>query len=202
MSMPAHERSEQPVALHDRAIEDLRYIRRTMERAGSFTAVPGRGGIAMGVTALAAAALASSRPAPAQWLAVWLAAAVIAVAIAAWSMAHKARSAGLPLLEGPGRKFALSFLPPVAAGAVLTAALYPGGAAGVIPGAWLLLYGTAVVTAGTFSVRIVPVMGLGFMAVGAAALFSPAAWGDAYLALGFGVLHIVFGAWIARLHGG
>jgi len=190
------------VALHDRAAADLRYSRRTMEQAGSFTAVPGLGGILMGVSALAAAALAASRPTFEQWLAVWLGEAAVAAAIAAWAVAHKARSVGIPLLSAPGRKFLLSFFPPVAAGAVLTFALHRAGAMEAIPGTWLLLYGSAIVAAGTFSVRIVPIMGLCFMLTGGAALLSPPHWGNAYLAAGFGGLHVLFGALIARRHGG
>ena len=189
-------------ALHDRAVADLRYIRRTMEQAGSFTAVPGMGGLLMGASALAAAALAARQPTFDRWLAIWLAEATVAVAIAAWTLARKARRVGLPLLSGPGRKFMMSFFPPVAAGAALTFALYRAGAIDAIPATWLLLYGSGIVTAGTFSVRIVPVMGLCFMLAGGAALLSPPGWGNAYLALGFGGFHVLFGALIARRHGG
>jgi hypothetical protein len=191
-----------PVALHERAMDDLRYIRSTMERAAAFTAVPGRGGVAMGLTALATAAAASVQPSVERWLAVWLTGAAVAAAIAVWTMARKARAARMPLVEGPGRKFVLSFLPPVFAGAALTWSLYRAGAADTLPGMWLLLYGAGVVTAGTFSVRIVPIMGVCFMAVGLAALLSPPALGDIYMAVGFGGLQIGFGVAIARRHGG
>jgi len=199
---PASPPTSPPVALHDRAMEDLRYIRRTMEQAGSFTAVPGWGGVVMGITAVAAAWLAHQQPTDTRWLAVWLAEALVAVAVAAWSIVRKARRAKLSLLRGAGRKFAMSFLPPVVAGAALTGALYRVGDFATIPAMWLLLYGAGVVTAGTFSVRIVPVMGLCFMVSGVAALLSPMAWRDAYLAVGFGGLHMLFGALIARRHGG
>ncbi|HEY8469814.1 MAG TPA: hypothetical protein VIL18_09230 [Longimicrobiales bacterium] len=198
----AARRASSPAALHDRAADDLRFIRRTMEQAGAFTAVPGLGGLLMGASALVAAALAARQPTFERWLAVWLAEAAIAAVIAAATVTRKARRAGLPLLSGPGRKFLLSFLPPVVAGAALTLAMYRAGAVGAIPGAWLLLYGSGIVTAGTYSVRIVPVMGLCFMIVGFAALFSPPAWGDAYLAAAFGGLHLLFGALIARRYGG
>ncbi|HEX6134134.1 MAG TPA: hypothetical protein VFZ24_09225 [Longimicrobiales bacterium] len=193
---------DEPIALHHRAISDLRYIRQTMERAGAFTAVPGWGGVGMGVIALAAAPLAAAQPDAERWLAVWIGAAAVAIGVAAVTMARKARRAAMPLLAGPGRKFALSFLPPIAAGAALTLALYSAGAVDRIPGTWLLLYGTAVATAGTFSVRIVPVMGLCFMVLGAAALFTPGSWGDWWLAAGFGLLEVGFGIAIARRYGG
>jgi len=198
----ADETPDEPIALHQRAISDLRYIRETMERAGEFTAVPGWGGVGMGVIALAGAFTAAQQPNSERWLAVWLAVAVLAIAVASWAMLRKASRAGIALLAGPGRKFALSFLPPVVAGAVLTIALYRVGTIELLAGVWLLLYGAAVATAGAFSVRIVPVMGLCFMAFGVVALFTPAAWNDVLLAAGFGGLQIGFGVAIARRHGG
>ncbi|HTM51870.1 MAG TPA: hypothetical protein VL285_24410 [Bryobacteraceae bacterium] len=183
-------------------MDNLRYIRETMEGASAFTAVPGWGGVAMGVTALITAALASRQTGTDQWLAVWLAEAVLSVCIAGWAVVRKARRAAVPLLSKPGRKFALSFSPPMIAGLLLTIALYKAGLTGMLPGAWLLLYGAAVTNAGAFSVKIVPAMGLCFMLCGACALFTPAAWANHWMAAGFGALHIVFGLVIARRHGG
>jgi hypothetical protein len=193
---------EEPPALHTRAMDNLRYIRETMEGASAFTAVPGWGGVAMGVTALITAVLASRQAGPDRWLAVWLAEALLSVCIAGWAVVRKARRAAAPLLSKPGRKFALSFSPPMIAGLLLTIALYKAGLTGMLPGAWLLLYGAAVTNAGAFSVKIVPSMGLCFMLCGACALFSPAAWANQWMAAGFGALHIVFGLVIARRHGG
>ena len=192
----------EPVALGDRAMEDLRFIRRTMEVGAAFTAVPGWGGVGMGVSALAAAALASSQPTAERWLLVWILEALLAMAIGAVAIHRKARRADLPVLSGAGRKFVLSFLPPALAGVVLTVALWQAGADSLLPGAWLLLYGAAVVTAGTFSVKIVPVMGICFMVVGVFALLVMPAAGDLSMAVGFGGLQIVFGVTIARRHGG
>jgi hypothetical protein len=183
------------------AMDNLLYIRRTMERAGSFTAVPGVGGILMGVTALLAAWIASGRRADRWSLWVWLAEALVALAIGIAGAALKSRQANVTLLSGPGRKFVEAFAPPMIAGAVLTAALYSGGLTSVLPGVWLLLYGTAVVSGGSASVRVVPLMGYCFMSAGAAALAFPAS-GEWLLAAGFGGLHIVFGTIIAVKHGG
>ena len=174
----------------------------TMERSASFTAVPGWGQVAMGVTALGAVFVARLQAAPSAWLQVWLGEALVAAAIGLTATHSKAQRTGLPLTSGPGRKFAVTFLPPMAAGALLTVILYRAGLVRDLPGAWLLLYGTGVVTGGAFSVAIVPVMGACFMMAGAAALLAPAAWGNYFMAAGFGGLHVAFGLWIARRYGG
>ncbi|HET8925707.1 MAG TPA: hypothetical protein VFN26_22175 [Candidatus Acidoferrum sp.] len=192
----------EPIPIDARAADHLRYIRETMESAAEFTAVPGWGGVAMGITALAAASVASRQTTPRSWLAVWLIEAFVAVAIAAPAAATKAHRANSALFSGPGRKFVLSFAPAIVAGGILTYALYHAGAFSVLPGLWLLLYGAAIVTGGAFSVRIVPVMGLCLMMLGAGAVFAPAAWGDSFMAVGFGIVQIGFGWWIARHYGG
>jgi hypothetical protein len=202
IASPLRSPKRQPIPIDARAADHLRYIRETMERAAEFTAVPGWGGMAMGITALVAAFVASRQITPRAWLAVWLVEAFVAVSIAAPAAATKAHRANSRLFSGPGRKFLLSFAPPIAVGGLLTFILFHAGVTAAIPGVWLLLYGTAVVTGGAFSVRVVPVMGLCLMALGAAALFAPAAWGDAFMAAGFGVLQIFFGAWIAKYYGG
>lgn len=188
--------------LDEQAVENLRFIRETMERSTSFTAVPGKGGVAMGISAFVAAAIAARTTTTEMWLATWGLEALVALAIGAWAMTLKARAANLPLLSGAGRKFALNFSPPLFAGAFLTVALYRLGLVSLLPGVWLLLYGVGVVTAGAFSVRAVPAMGVCLMTLGAAALFAPPAWGNAFLAAGFGGVQVVFGLLIARRHGG
>ena len=188
--------------MQSRAMDNLRYIRGMMERAGTFTAVSGWGEVVIGVTAIGAALVAARQTLPWAWVATWLAEAGIAAGISVASMTVKAHAANMPLLSGPMRKLVLSFSPPIIVGAVLTAVLVRAGIYGLLPGAWMLLYGAAVVSAGTYSVRIVPVMGAAFMTAGAVALITPPSWSTALLIAGFGGLHVVFGLWIARRHGG
>ena len=190
----------EPPALHARAMDDLSFIRATMERATAFTAVPGWGGVIMGLTALVAAWLAAGR-APDEWLAVWAAELAVAVAVGAIAMALKARRAGGAVLSRPARQFLFGFIPPLLAGALLTAALVRAGLHDLLPGTWLLLYGAGVMTGGAYSVRVVPAMGLAFVALGALALLQPG-WGEGLLAAGFGGLHVAFGLVIARRYGG
>ena len=199
--LPSRPSAEAP-ALHARAMDNLEFIRDTMERAGAFTAVSGWGMVGVGVSAIAAAAVAATRSSPLAWLAVWLGEALLSVLISGWAISRKARLARMPLLSGPGRKFAMSFVPPIIVGAVLTAVLYHSALIVLLPGLWLMLYGTGVITGGAFSVRIVPVMGLCFLIAGIFAVLLPIAWSDIIMAITFGGLHIAFGIPIARRHGG
>jgi len=200
-----------PEALGDHALRNLAFIRKTMENASSFTAVPGRGGVAMGVTALVAAVIAElERGAPGadgarRWLIVWCVEAVVAILIGGAALWRKARASGLSPLAGASRKFALGLLPALLAGAALTVRGFQdaeGSTLPLLPAVWLLCYGIAVMSAGTHSVPAIPVMGIGFFALGLSALVLPPAFGNALLALGFGGLHIVFGVFIARRYGG
>jgi hypothetical protein len=208
MANPIHE----PQALRDRALDDLSFIRRTMEGAASFTDVSGRGVIAVGLTALVAAPIAHAQPTVGRWLAVWIADAVLGAILSFAMMRHKMqqRQADASMMSVPARKFFFGFWPAIIAGAILTFALTGPdafaatnhAAIGVLPGLWLLLYGVGVITAGAFSVRAVPLMGVIFLALGAIALFVPGPDGDLMLAIGFGAVHVVFGVVIARSHGG
>jgi hypothetical protein len=191
-----------PPALHAHAIDELRFIRRTMERAGAFTAIPGWGGVLMGVTALATAGIAGVPRNEPRWLLIWLGEGGLAVIIGLVAITRKARVLGAPLAGAPARRFALAYLPPLAAGGVLTAVFARHGLIAQLPGCWLLLYGVALATGGAFSVRVVPIMGLLFMALGAAAFVAPVEWGHFAMAAGFGGLHMGFGLLIARKYGG
>lgn len=191
-----------PTPLHDHALESVRVIRDAMERAGSFTAVPGYGMVALGLTALVAAGIASWTETGEGWLNTWIVEGCLAAAISVFSITRKARRLAISLASGPTRKFALAFVPSLVAGAVLTVSLSAHGLSSLLPGTWILLYGTAVTAAGALSVRIVPVMGGLFMALGVLTLVLSPSYGNALMAAGFGGLHVVFGVIIARKHGG
>jgi hypothetical protein len=173
-----------------------------MEGSSRFTSVSGAGEIAVGVTALAAAWIAARQTTSSAWLGVWAAEAAIAAALSLASAARKARRSGGSLRSLPARRFALSLAPPLAAGGVLTFLFLRAGLLDALPGLWLLLYGTGVVTGGAFSERIVPLTGVAFMLVGVAALALSEPEPDAWMALGFGGIHIAFGALLLWRHGG
>lgn len=191
-----------PDPLHVRAIDNLKFIRQTMESATAFTAVSGLGTVCVGMTACVAGWLAGRQDSFDDWAMIWIGSAFQSLVLSAWLMLRKAQRAGSPLLTAPGRKFLLSFAPPLVVGFLLTIALYQGGAVAIIPGVWLMLYGAAVIAGGAFSVPPVPIMGACFVAVGALALFAPPDWANALMMVGFGGLHLVFGGVIARRYGG
>ena len=193
-----------PIPIESHALDNLRYIRDTMERAASFTAVPGWGGVLIGASALAAAGIASHSHSPGQWLATWMVEAIAAILVGSFALWHKASAANVSLVSAPARKFALGFIPPLVVGAILTLVLFQMNALAVIPGLWLMLYGIGVVAGGAFSVPVVPVMGGCFLIAGAAlALIQPSlAAADFWLGACFGGLHVIFGAIIAKRYGG
>ena len=196
--MTAH---PEPIQAH--AAENIRFIRDAMSRATAFTAIPGWGGVLMGVTALVTAALAGPPDDSLRWVLIWFADAAIAAAIALATMTMKARRLGAPLSSAaPAYRFALAYVPPLVAGMVLTPVFATMGLMARLPGCWLLLYGTALATGGAFSVRIVPLMGLCFMTLGVIAFALPASYGHGLMAAGFGGLHLGFGFVIARRYGG
>lgn len=190
------------IQLHSRAADDLAFIRDTMERSTRFTAISGVGGIVMGVIAIAGAAVAGRLDDPGDWVTAWLVAAGLAVATALGFTVLKSRRTGLALGRGPGRKFLLALSPPLLVGGLLTLPLAQAGEVRLLPAMWLLLYGSAVIAAGVFSIRLVPLMGLSFIIIGTAALFAPVGTGDLFMAAGFGGLNIVFGGIIMRRYGG
>jgi hypothetical protein len=190
-----------PIPIEGRAADNLRFIRDTMERAASFTAVPGWGGVVIGFSAVLAGAVAFQRPLQEQFR-IWLLEGLAALVLGAVFVRSKSRRLAAPLHSSPARRALLSFVPPLVAGAVLTLVLFRQNQLSAIAGMWTLLYGVAVVTGGAFSVRIVPVMGLCFMLFGVLSFLAPASWQNACLIAGFGGLHVVFGYLIARRHGG
>jgi len=200
--LPIRPQSSNPPEMQARAMDNLRFIRETMEAAGTFTAVSGWGQVVIGGTAVVAALVADLFGPGKDWVIVWAVEAFLALLISVWFMYNKARSASMPLLTGTARKLLYSFTPVFVVGMIVTFAFMQRAMYDLLPAVWMLLYGSGVVGAGAFSVRIIPVMGAAFIVVGAAALFAPAAWSTALMVVSFGVLHMAFGFLIARRHGG
>jgi hypothetical protein len=191
-----------PRSVSSQAADDLTFIRSTMERSSAFTAIPGAGGVVIGVIGLIAAVIGARQPTADAWLGTWLVAAFVALITEVVAMARKAHRAQLTLTGATARRFALGMAAPLVAGAAITYQLWVVGNFSVMAPAWLLLYGASVVTGGMFSVPVVRALGGCFMAAGIAAILTPPEWRDIWLAVGFGGLHVGFGAYIARNYGG
>lgn len=191
-----------PEDLGGRAAKDLRFIRESMERAGSFTAVSGWGQVAVGILGLGGSWWAMRQETDRAQTLTWIGTAIVAVLVDVLAIAIKARRSGVALGTGVTRQFLHLFLPPLGAAAVLTWVLWRADRLDLVIGMWLLLYGVAVFIAGAYSIRIVPAMGLCFALLGIATFLSPPEWGNAYMAAGFGLVHIGFGVVIARRYGG
>ena len=196
------EEIRKPVNIGGRAEENLRFIRDTMERSASFTAVPGYGGILMGATAVAAAVISNMQIQVENAMAVWLGEAFLAFAIGLLAMWQKSKIGGQSLTSAPARKFALSFLPPLVAGTAIVLGLWRYEQYYVLAPVCMLTYGAAIACGGAFSVRVVPILGWCFIVLGAMAFLLPPTYQNLMMALSFGFLHIVFGAIIARKYGG
>jgi hypothetical protein len=196
-------RSNNTVAIDSHALGTLNYIRASIEAAGAF-AVPGIAGIAMGVVGIVATLVASIPGLTAYWLEIWLIAAMAAAASGVLFIARHSRqpAAGM-LYRGPARKFVLSLCPSLLAGAVLTVVLRQEGLSSLIPGAWLVLYGCAVLSASMMTnaaiMRRIAMMGGLFVVCGVVAFQIGPRWHNLALGLGFGVLHLVFGILIGRI---
>jgi hypothetical protein len=195
-------RAVKPSSVGDHAAENLVFIRQAMERSATFTSIPGAGGVAMGIVALGASVVAGRQPLGDLWLVTWLLAAAIAAIVGLIAMARKAKRVGGTLTGAIARRFALGLAAPLVAGAAITYELWAIRTFTVMAPAWLLLYGAGVLTGGIFSVPIVRAIGGCFMALGIAAIVTPPEWGNIWLAIGFGGLHLAFGAYIARNYGG
>lgn len=192
----------EPAPIREHALNNLRYIREAMERATAFTSIPGWGGVAVGVTAIVAAVLAGRAGLSREWLLIWLGEAILAAAIAGLTMIRKAARSNVSFRGAPARRFFISYFAPIVAGAMLTVFLAMHGYLTALPATWLLLYGASFISSGTFSIPVVPVMGICFMLLGIAACFLPFAGANVLLGVGFGGVHVVFGFVIATRYGG
>lgn len=187
--------------LQQRAEHDLRFIRSAMARAEGMSSVSGLGGIWMGGVALVAAVLADARPTLPEQLLIWIGAAAVAVPLGTLACWRKGRRGGLFIHWDPVRRFLLCLVPTIAVAAVLTLRLWSSEPT-LIPAIWLMLYGCGVLAAGTYAVGAVVALGAAFIGLGVASLLLDPAWSNTVLAAGFGGLHIGFGFWVYRRHGG
>ncbi len=192
------------------ARENLLYIRKTLEAAGQFTAVPGKCLMAAGFVTLAGSVFNgfvtgapwSSKFNPDLALATWGIVLGLSLAIVSIGIYRKSLQMCAPIRPPLLRKLLWSLCPALFVGGLLTNLAIHSNNLDWLPVIWLGCYGVAVTNGGQVSVAPVRYMGLCFLAAAAGAAISPRETGLAWLALGFGWLHIVYGAYIARRHNG
>ncbi len=189
--------------------EDLAYIRRTLDAAGRLSSVSGRGLVLvgfLGLGAVAVNALATGAPwqagAGTESLGVWAVCLVASFAVGVTSMDRKARRMGQRLWTPVLQKALWSYASAMVLGAVLSLAVLRAGRPELLPALWLGCYGAALTSTGVFSVSPVRWMGISFLVLSLIAALVPASAGLTMLAMGFGWLHIGFGAYIAWRHDG
>jgi hypothetical protein len=188
------ESSRDAVAMDAHAQATLRYIRSSMD-AAALVATPGSAGIVIGLVGVLAALLAAG-PLRTHWLTVWIASAPLAALMGATVMVRQHRVQGRSMFGASGRRFVLCLAPALVAGAVLTAANIYDGNLRVVAGTWLLLYGCAVMAASATTTRLVGWLGGVFVLFGIAALLLPISAHNLVLGVGFGGLHLLFGAYL------
>lgn len=186
--------------LQQRAEHDLRFIRSAMARAEGMSSVSGLGGVWMGIVALVAAVIAASRPLQEQ-LEIWIGAAAIAAPLGALACWRKGRRGAAFVHWDPVRRFLLCLVPAIVIAVLLTTRLWESDPA-LIPTVWLMLYGCGVLAAGTYAVGAVVALGAGFILLGTCGLLLDPTWSNGLMAAGFGGLHIGFGFWVYKRHGG
>jgi hypothetical protein len=196
---------------------DLAHIRSLMERSTRFLSLSGLSGVFAGLVALGGAWLAQHHMAGSlgtdldtltygttretvlgkdELLVLLLtdALAVLALALAGafWFTWRRSRRMAQNLWDASAQRLMWNLLIPLAGGGVFSLALMYYGLPGLVPPATLVFYGLALVNAGKYTLHEIRWLGLCELGLGLAALF----WLDAGLmfwAIGFGVLHIVYG---------
>jgi hypothetical protein len=180
------------VSLDSHALATLRYIRSTINTAGSVP-VPGSAGLATGMIGLLAWILSSGALLRSYWLPVWIAAALIAAPTGGALVARQSARHGFTLLGTPVRNVLLCLLPCLFAGGVLTVVDLQLGNRHAIAGTWLLLYGCGLVSISAVTCRTIGYLGGCFTLLGCAAFFVPAEYHMGLLGAGFGGLHMLYG---------
>lgn len=190
--------------------ENLQYIRRTMEAAGQFTAVPGKSMAAAGVAALggvAANELLTGAPwseprSPALALDIWGIVLGLSLTVVGLGVYRKAELMRMPIRAPLIRKLLWGLCPALFLGAILTNLALATHEFAWLPAIWLGCYGAAVASGGQVSIAPLRYLGVCLLLLAAVAALTPAHMGLTWMALGFGWLHLLFGAYIAwRYHG-
>lgn len=191
--------------------DELAQIKAMMERSTKFLSLAGWSGIVAGVTGVVAALMAAnltgalgselvlaanfSRSTDVSLLIIALVALTVSIAGVVLLSNKKARRDSLPVWTASSRRFVSNMAIPLAVGGILSLTLALKGVAGLIPAVMLLFYGLAMFIAGNFTFGEIRYMGMIEMALGLLAVWFPR-YSLVIWAIGFGLLHIVYGIYL------
>lgn len=194
--------------------EDLASIRKMMEQSSKFLSLSGLSGILAGTYALLGASAAyyliQFPLAPIDYrqesvrganlvplLAIAAAVLVASLASGYWLSRRKAEKAGQPFWNETSRRLVINLLIPLATGGLFTLLLLLNGHFGVVAPSLLIFYGLALINASPNLYGEIRYLGYSEILIGLAAALWPG-YGLLFWALGFGVLHILYGAVMYR----
>lgn len=188
----------------EESLETLKDIKRMMERSSRFISLSGLSGISAGVCALAGAYMAVG------WFSAYsrggmdahalktrllflamgiLAAALLTSSFFTW---RKARKLGLPIWDRTARKVLINMAIPLVAGGFFVLGLYSRSDWELIAPSCLVFYGLALVNTSKYTLNDIRTLGILEILLGCINLYI-ASWNLLCWALGFGVLHIIYG---------
>ena len=191
--------------------KDIASIRNIMERSAKFLSLSGLSGILAGIYALAGAVaayfLVHYPLSPFRYriysiqdpllLAelIGLAGIILVASISTglWLSNKKARQHGLSLWSASSRRMALSLAIPLVTGGIFILIILNSGHFGLAAPACLIFYGLALIQASTNTVDEIRYLGYSEIVLGLISAMLPG-FGLIFWSLGFGVLHIVYGA--------
>jgi hypothetical protein len=186
---------------------ELSSIRELMERSSKFISLSGLSGILAGLYALAGARMAirittnhveigsppENVPVITQALiVVALIVLVLSIATSYWLTVRKARRRQERVWNPVSRRLLVASGIPFVTGGLVMLILMINGEYALIAPMSLLFYGLALIAASQFTFNEVKWLGFGEITLGLIALWMPA-YGLIFWAVGFGLLHIVYG---------
>jgi len=190
--------------------EDLSHIRSMMERSSRFISLSGLSGVVAGLVALLGAGyayyamerekteymnggrLAVSGDLTGELVITGLIVLVVAVVSGYVFTANKSKKKGLKIWDATTKRLLATFAVPLATGGIFCFALILHHLFVWIAPATLIFYGLALVSAERYTLTDVKYLGYCEIVLGLIALFV-LGWGLVFWAVGFGVLHIVYG---------
>ena len=201
--------------MNNKNAEDLALIRSLMEQSSRFISLSGWSGVFAGTYAIIAAALAYflfkengidyfeptrtsyATAALMQLLAIGLVTLFLAVFTGIYLTVRKSRKKDLAIWTTTSKRLIINLFIPIVVGGIFCVALYVHSSMTLIAPATLVFYGLGLINASKYTFNDIRYLGYCEIILGLAALFL-VGYGLLFWALGFGILHIIYGIVIQR----